>query len=224
MQSKIPPPIPPKVFGVGFHKTGTSSLRHALSLLGHRVTGPDGVGVVSSREEMTEVVDDRIHRYDAFQDNPYPISYKYIDNNVKNSKFILTVRDKNEWIRSVVNHFGEDSTSMREYIYGEGMGSPKGNEEVYVKRYERHNQEVKNYFAGRDDFVVMNIMEGDGYEKICSLLGIPTPPLSFPHKHARRKDKKNEAMNRNIRKIFRWTYYSIRCLKVAMYRTDPGPL
>jgi hypothetical protein len=32
-----------KVFCIGFHKTGTTSLRVALELLGYRVTGPNGV-------------------------------------------------------------------------------------------------------------------------------------------------------------------------------------
>jgi hypothetical protein len=30
-----------KVFGIGFHKTATTSLAKALSYLGYRVTGPN---------------------------------------------------------------------------------------------------------------------------------------------------------------------------------------
>jgi UDP-N-acetylmuramate-alanine ligase len=32
-----------KVFCIGFHKTGTTSLAVALKTLGYRVTGPNGV-------------------------------------------------------------------------------------------------------------------------------------------------------------------------------------
>ena len=33
----------PKVFGIGFHKTGKTSLGHALERLGYRVAGPQGI-------------------------------------------------------------------------------------------------------------------------------------------------------------------------------------
>ena len=32
-----------KIFGIGFHKTGTTSLAQALKMLGFSVTGPNGI-------------------------------------------------------------------------------------------------------------------------------------------------------------------------------------
>lgn len=201
----------PKVFGIGFHKTGTSSLAAALRLLGHRVTGPDRVWSISSYEEITDVIDSRLQYYDAFQDNPYPMAYKYIDRTVSDCRFILTVRDEKEWIQSIVNHFGGNSSSMREYIYGAGKGDPIGNEELYLEKYKNHNKKVKRYFSDRDDFLVMNITDGDGWTKICNFLNLPTPhPLSFPHTNSRRINRKNRLFQipkmplRGIYFFFRW--------------------
>ena len=68
------------------------------------------------------------NRFDAFQDNPWPILYKELDRQFPDSKFILTLRPSDEWIRSVVSVFGDEETAVREWIYG--VGHPKGNEDV----------------------------------------------------------------------------------------------
>ena len=48
-----------------------------------------------------------------------------------------------------VIHFGDEETPMREWIYG--VGRPKGNEDIYIARYERHNREVMEYFKHRSE-------------------------------------------------------------------------
>jgi len=158
-----------KVFCIGFHKTGTNSLDEALTLLGYRVTGPNGTK------------DPNVEEYDAFQDNPWPIIYQELDQHYPNSKFILTIRPTDRWIDSVVRHFGANSTPMREWIYG--VGSPLGNEDAYIRRYENHNQEVTEYFQGRDDLLVLELTQGEGWEKLCPFLGKEIPMVEFPHKN-----------------------------------------
>src|SRR5215472_9937783 len=43
-----------KVFGIGFHKTATTSLAKALSYLGYRVTGPNWVDNPNPAERCTK--------------------------------------------------------------------------------------------------------------------------------------------------------------------------
>jgi hypothetical protein len=119
------------------------------------------------------------NRFDAFQDNPWPILYKQLDRKFPGSKFILTLRPSDEWIRSVVNHFSEKEMPMREWIYG--VGHPKGNEDVYIARYERHNREVLEYFKDRSEqLLVLNITAGEGWTKLCPFLGEHIPSVGFP--------------------------------------------
>ena len=169
-----------KVFGVGFHKTGTTSLAKALTLLGYKVTGPNRVSDPLISQNVYEIAFDLVEKFDAFQDNPWPIIFKELDEKYPGSKFILTLRPSGEWIRSVARHFGAAETPMRKWIYG--VGSPKGNEEIYLSRYERHNQEVLDYFRDRpDDLLVLHITEGDGWEKLCPFLKEDMPETPFPH-------------------------------------------
>ena len=168
-----------KVFGIGFHKTATTSLAKALSYLGYRVTGPNWVDNRNIAQEVFELAFDLANRFDAFQDNPWPILYKELDRKFPGSKFILTLRPSDQWIRSVVNHFDEKETPMREWIYG--IARPKGNEDVYIRRYERHNREVLEYFKDRgEQLLVLNIPAGEGWTKLCPFLGEQIPGIGFP--------------------------------------------
>lgn len=169
-----------KIFGIGFHRTGTSSLAAALNYLGFSVTGPNGVNNPNIKYEAEEMAFKLVETYDAFQDNPWPLLYKQLDHRYPGSKFILTLRSTASWINSVVNYFGTNTTPMREWIYG--IGYPKGNEQIYINRYERHNREVLNYFNCRpDDFLVLDITAGEGWEKLCPFLGKTIPVVPFPH-------------------------------------------
>jgi hypothetical protein len=182
-----------KVFCIGFHKTGTSSLSAALKILGYSVTGPNGVNDPNIRDNVLSMADDLLEVFDAFQDNPWPLLYERMDKKYPGSKFILTIRDSRGWMRSQVRHFGGRKTPMREWIYG--AGCPKDNEEIYIGVYERHNQMALSYFRERpNDFIVMDLARGDGWKELCAFLDKPPVDELFPHR--------NRAADRAIFRIF----------------------
>ena len=132
--------------------------------------------IPTSRKMAYQLVD----QYDAFQDNPWPIIYKELDAKFPGSKFILLIRKPESWIKSQVTHFGTKETPMRKWIYG--VGCPLGNEEIYLKRYNDHNEEVLAYFKDRpDSLVIMDLAKGDGWDKLCPFLNCKIPSGSFPH-------------------------------------------
>ena len=75
--------------------------------------------------------------------------YRQMDAMYPGSRFILTVRDADEWLSSMVRHFGWDESPMRKFIYGAGAGGPIGHEALYKERIRRHNGEVVEYFKDR---------------------------------------------------------------------------
>lgn len=181
-----------KIFCIGFHKTGTKSLAAALRAVGYRVTGPNGVKDPDIAKNVLGMAYGLVENYDAFQDNPWPIIYKELDKKFPGSKFILTLRDSESWIKSQVRHFGSQKTPMRKWIYG--VGCPEGNEEIYVKRFEKHNTEVLTYFKGRlNDLLVLNLPQGDGWEKLCPFLGTTIRNRPFPHANKASEREKAEA-------------------------------
>lgn len=189
-----------KIFCIGFHKTGTTSLAVALKMLGYRVTGPSGVKDPNIEKNVYKMADRLVKKYDVFQDNPWPIIYKEMDEKYPNSKFILTLRSSESWINSALKHFGRDDTPMRKWIYG--TGHPEGNEDAYIERFEKHNGEVQEYFKNRpSDLLIMDLTKGDGWEKLCSFVKMDIPEVPFPHV--------NKSIDREINiiffsKLFRW--------------------
>ena len=171
-----------KVFCIGFHKTGTTTLEVALKKLGYRVTGSFGTKDPDIASKVHDMAYAMVERFDAFEDNPWPILYKELDARFPGSKFILTRRPAEAWIRSQVKDFATTETPMRRWIYGENAGCPAGNEDTYIERYERHNREVLEYFSDRPgDLLVMDIPADAGWDKLCAFLGRDVPNKPFPH-------------------------------------------
>ena len=169
-----------KVFGIGFHKTGTTTLGSALANLDYKVCGYQGQFIEKISKEDYNSVFRIVDKYDAFQDNPWPLLYKELDRHYPGSKFILTYRSEERWIKSVVNHFGNKENEMRTLIYG--YGAPLGNEDIYIARYRLHNRKVLDYFKGRENSLTsLSWEKGDGWEELCQFLNKPIPDIPFPH-------------------------------------------
>jgi hypothetical protein len=180
-----------KIFCIGFHKTGTSSLAKALQLLDFRICRRMGMlqdhvtkkNILEQlkNEEFNEIFE-AVREFDAFCDNPWPILFKELDKKFPNSKFILTIREEDNWIKSVLNYFKDYETEIRSLIYG--MASPLGNEEIYLERYRKHNAEVIEYFKDRpDDLQVINLADQKGWTELCLFLKKPIPKENFPHEN-----------------------------------------
>lgn len=169
----------PKVFGIGFPKTATSSLAVAFEELGYSVFGHFAVENEDISKDVDNLTRAKLPHYDAFLDVPWCVLYRRLDQWCPGSKFVLTVRDYDDWIRSITRHFGYRRTPMREWIYG--VGDPIGSEDIYVRRHKTHVSEVKEYFSDRpDDLLVLNIVDGEGWDKLCPFLGHPPKGREFP--------------------------------------------
>lgn len=111
-----------KVFVIGFNKTGTTSLREILMNIGFRVANQQ-----DQEKHLTHILStgryDALQefaaKYDAFQDLPFSQGHFYVacDALFPNSKFILTVRNTDEWFESLLRFhkkvFGfDDETSI----------------------------------------------------------------------------------------------------------------
>lgn len=176
-----------KVFVIGFHKTGTTSLGKALRVLGYRVGRTDWKAKLSDRpvpltqSGLADLAIGEAAGADAFEDNPWPMVFRELDAAFPGSKFILTRRDPGAWLRSVNEHFGTRESTMRGFIYGADAAAPFGNETRYLCRYQQHIDDVLQYFAGRpDDLLVIDIASAE-WGPLCRFLGHKVPSRAFPH-------------------------------------------
>jgi len=140
-------------------------------------------------------------KYDALQDVPWAALFKELDQAYPNSKFILTLRDEDAWLHSASKHFKDTYIPLHEWLYGRGV--LQGNEKRYLERYKQHYKEVLSYFEDRDDLLIMDFSQGDGWPKLCAFLNEPTPNKSFPHANKGKhnydwKDKTKEVIRKLI--------------------------
>jgi hypothetical protein len=182
-----------KIFGIGFHKTGTSSLASALRKLGYRTIHGDPRGSWPGADEgigLMRAIDAGNYRlptfelFDAFVDNPYFVIWRQLDEMFQDAKLVLTVRDEAAWIDSCVRYYrGRRVRPMRLWMFG-AHADPSASEAArqdWIEAYRGHNAEILDHFGSSGDrFLVMDIAEGDGWEKLCPFLGAPEPAKPFP--------------------------------------------
>lgn len=173
-----------KVVGIGLGRTGTQSLAKALENLGYRAKHCPQFYLDESGDLCISQED--IEQFDAVTDEPCILVYKDIDQCYPGSKFILTVREEQSWLRSVENN----STALRKWraqfpavpllhqaLYGTAVFDPV----LFADAYRKHVESVRAYFQDRPgDVLIMDICDGEGWERLCPFLGLQIPDLPFP--------------------------------------------
>jgi hypothetical protein len=166
-----------KIFGIGLSKTGTTSLHHAFKELGFESKHfPKVPEIFTGRFRCLD-------KYDAACDVSIVPYYPQLDAAYPGSKFILTVRDVDDWLQSMESWWRRERKPS-EYIIQVrlavfGVHAFHAGRLKYV--YEKHAADLEKYFAGRpDDLLVLNICGGEGWEKLCPFLNRPAPETSFP--------------------------------------------
>lgn len=97
----------PKVFCIGYNKTGTTSLEKVLTCVGYRMPKQkmqEKLVVEQTLRGNYKPLFNLCKKYDAFQDMPFSqgVIYAIVDALFPKSKFILTIREPNEWYDSLV--------------------------------------------------------------------------------------------------------------------------
>lgn len=182
-----------KVFGVGLSRTGTRSLTAAL-----RVLGFDTVHYPTDRATLDTLARgdacfSLLEHYAGITDITVSPYYEDLDHRWPGSKFILTVRDEESWLRSCRTHWANPSNykkgeehrvymEIKWFLRAAVYGCHEFNEERFRRAYRRHVENVTRYFTGREnDLLVLNIAAGEGYERLAPFLGVPVPEQPFPH-------------------------------------------
>lgn len=179
----------PKVFCIGFHKTGTTSLYAALSMLGYKTTGTIAYDWTAERlaSEGAAFCIKTMREFDACEDMPWPHFFRELDAAYPGSKFILTLRDLEPWHASVDAHFGDKTTELNIFSYGREHAAARENKGRWIDVHQRHVAEVRAYFQNRpEDLLEMSLARGDGWETLCPFLGVETPAAAFPKKNSAR--------------------------------------
>ncbi len=184
-------PLPTRVFGIGLHKTGTTSLHKAFKILGlDSFHWGQGEAPMIWQEMQALGRSKTLEQHYALSDLPIPLLYQELDRAYPGSKFILTIRDEVDWLMSVkrlwdpkynpTRHLWEVypfSHHIHSICYGQREFEPVR----FLERYRRHNAEVRKYFKHRpEDLLVLDMDRDAHWPKLCQFLGKAVPVSPYP--------------------------------------------
>ena len=197
----------PKIFCIGFNKTGSTSLTKFFKDHGY---------IVGDQIKAELLIDDYIKRNwepilkycrtaQVFQDVPFSNDYLYVllDHYFPNSKFILSERSSSEeWYRSISKFhtklFGENGNVPTKENLNQASYRYKGymwksfyekygerSDDIYNKDhlmdvYSRRNKQIKHYFKDNSNFFVLNVSDTDAVKSLSKFLNINPTYTNFP--------------------------------------------
>jgi hypothetical protein len=190
-----------KVFGIGWSKTGTTTLGSALQTLGfnpqHNNYDTDLIKAVGNKEwdKVWQVTDN----VESMVEWPCPLIYRQLAERYPSAKFVLTTRCYVKRFESYCKHVDRyppvtpDVDEARIIQYG--VSDPENHANKIRLDHVAHDSAVGNYFNepcqpfGATDpsklkrLLVVDWELGDGWERLCGFLDVPVPNQPFPHEH-----------------------------------------
>ena len=181
-----------KIYCIGLSRTCTKSLTMALDILGlnviHYPDDPLTFEELSSGNYNLSLLND----YDGIADITVSPYYAQLDKLYPNSKFILTIREKESWLRSLRKHWedrppfrdkNETSIHMkvRRFLRAAVYGTYTFNRERMSYVYDLHNKNVLDYFKDKpNSLLILDIYGGEGWSKLCKFLNATQIEGTFP--------------------------------------------
>ena len=159
-----------KVFGIGLSRTGTKSLDRAFSVLGYR-SDHFSTHLLHLEGGALSLDMRKVAAYDALTDITAALFFRELDEAFPGSKFVLTVRDSDGWLRSCRNHF--PPLELGVWPYGDAKvlelrrrvyASDSFDSDRFLAAYHAHAEAVRRYFAPRpESLLVLDVCSGDGW-------------------------------------------------------------
>lgn len=173
-----------KIFGIGLNKTGTKTLGSAFGHFGFKNKSFDAVLLENFKANNLLPIIKVAQDFDSFEDWPWPLVFKEMEQFFPDAKFILTMRKTPDiWFNSLCKHsIITGPTKAREIVYGHLM--PENLKTHHIEYYLRHNDLVTDYFKNKMHKLLVVCWEnGNGWNELSSFLELPIPDVSFPHEN-----------------------------------------
>lgn len=176
------------IFGIGLGRTGTRSLTDALCMLGLKAVHWDnrGAHVLDGWHESDLSLPDGL---DAFIEGPFVRWWRVADRLYPGSRFILTTRDKEQWLASVERWMQRSTPPIGDEWFNRRLlywGTNRFHRDIFSAIWDEHHESISRYFQGRDDFLVLNIAataDTELWSALGSFTSRDAPDLPFPHRN-----------------------------------------
>jgi Sulfotransferase domain len=164
-----------KIFGVALNQTGTTTLGVCPRYWGFRHISIDETSLSMREKTNTKALLARASRSQSFEDWPWALYYRELDQALPDSRLIQTRRcAPDAWFKSLCAHADRTgATRFRELVYDHAMPHP--NRDERIRFYECHLQAVRNYFC-KHLYSLLKVygIDGNEWRTIANLSGTTT--------------------------------------------------
>ncbi|MCP2729838.1 sulfotransferase family protein [Limnofasciculus baicalensis] len=182
-----------KVFGIGMANTENASLTMALNQLGIHVLHSLNEEIILKELMAGKYNLSIFNEFDGITATAVAPFFPQLDQMFPDSKFILTVRDRESWLKSVEETWqikdirdgldNEPKNQIRILQRVAIFGTYKFNRERLSYIYDLHYKTVMEYFKDRpESLLIIDICGGEGWEKLCPFFKSPLVDAPFPFK------------------------------------------
>lgn len=188
-----------KFCDIGLGRTGTRSLCRAMHDLGFFANhGFKHLSEEERRQNIAKILKGEVDLplYDQYDyvGNTAILHWRALASEYPEMKFILTVRDVNEWYQRCHDKWSRVFAKRRKVAMANGIPTQKIlsaaikfavyncldlNEKLWKAGFERYNEEAQRILGDR--VLVMNVFDGDGWDKLCEFVSRPVPDVPFPN-------------------------------------------
>lgn len=214
----------PKVVGIGLNKTATKSLAQCLEAMGCRHHSYSLDAFRLYQQEDWQALFEIMDGYDSFEDWPWPLMYRQIDQRYPQARFILTTRSSPEtWYRSLCKMAVRMGplNQFEKPIYGYAM--PQGRRREHLQFYNNHNAQVRRYFADKPGKLLEVCFEhGVDMAELCRFLDQPYCEFTPPHANKSASVYQGDSLWRAhlARMAFQTRWYGVAFLKRCKARLN----
>jgi hypothetical protein len=166
------------IFIIGLNKTGTTSIKKALTIGGNTKSyGVDQYKLIQhldSFEYIYNMVKLNVYKgITIFKDRPWNMDlYKKLDKSFPEAKFILTIRDQETWWGSVLNNLEEKSNKPIIDTYKMHFKCQEINKEKFIEYYINYNLKAEEYFNNKKNFFKLEMPKDFNWKNIMKILNI----------------------------------------------------
>lgn len=193
------------VLGLGYPRTGTMSLKHALEILGfgpcyHMIEvfdRPQDIDLWYSALDDVRPWDELFDGFQATADAPGCYFWRQLIEQYPTARCILTIRDSNSWYDSFVSTVYQavthperapddqhrrvqhlaDKLILKTMLQGQSTSR-----EAAIALYEQHNESIQQAIPP-EQLLIFDVSQG--WPPLCRFLEVPEPSVEFPKANSR---------------------------------------
>jgi hypothetical protein len=185
-----------KYFGIGAHKTGTTSLEAAFKILKYNCHNEYDSHklILDYVEEYYSTLKWTSQHSDVqfYQDSPWNFKdfYKKLYFWNPKAKFILTIRNSESWFESLCN-WNKNRTNkwwfsswIHRNEYLNDTNTIFNHKDQYISIYENRNKEIKEFFKDKpNQLLILNLEDNNKWVTLCNFTKDEIPNVSYPYKN-----------------------------------------